>query len=110
MLICVCRIFLLTLSVSSKSSLKLFGHGDKVEIPLKYLFGVIVRQLKLPRDRKNGVIRGIELHTFTSKENGRLKHKIIYLSHPSENLNLKWQSEIIGLLKGIYVRAMPSSM
>lgn len=94
-------LFLHLISVSSKSSLKLFIRGDKVEIPLSYVFGVGARQLKLPRDRKEGVIRGIELHTFSSKENNRLKHRVIYLSHPSENLNLKWQTEINGLLKGM---------
>lgn len=88
------------ISATSKKIMKMFGKGDKVELLLKDVFAVTVRQTKLPSDRKEGSIRGFELHTFSTKEAGRLKHRIVYFTHPSENMNLKWQSEIRYLLQG----------
>lgn len=74
-------------------------EGDRMEIWIKDLFGANLRRLKTKSSKGIGVCKGIELYTYAEREVNKLKHKTIYLSHPSEITCKKWLEIIHNRLK-----------
>lgn len=69
-------------------------ESDKINIMIKDLFGVNLRRSKPRTSGKTGTCQGIELHTYSEKDANKLKHQVVYLSHPSEAVCGKWLAEI----------------
>lgn len=74
-------------------------ENDKTQIYIKDLFGAALRRLKLKNQSKPGPCQGIELYTYSERDANKLKHKVIFLSHPSEETCNKWMQELQRILK-----------
>lgn len=72
--------------------------GDKIEISIKDLFGVTIKRQKPKSSKKPGLCQGLELHTYSEKDANRMKHKAIWLAHPSEEVCTRWYTAIKGRL------------
>ena len=68
--------------------------GDKIEISIKDLFGVTIKRQKTKSSKKPGLCQGVELHTYSERDANRLKHKVILLSHPSEEVCTRWYTAV----------------
>ena len=73
--------------------------GDQIEMSIKDFFGANLKRGKPKSSNKLGVCLGLELHTYSEKNANRLKHRVMFLSHPSEAICSKWLDEINRILK-----------
>ncbi|XP_067952000.1 ceramide kinase-like protein isoform X2 [Watersipora subatra] len=87
-------------SANRKTSIKRID-GDKMEVMVKDLFGASLKRGKAKSASKVGQNLGFDLHTYSKKDDNRLKHHVMSFSHPSEVTCNSWLTEIQQILKSI---------
>ena len=78
-------------------------EGDTIEVYIKDLFGVNMRRGKSKVPNKVGGCLGLELHTFSEKDANKLKHHVMFLSHPSEAFCNEWLDKISNIIESMFL-------